>query len=397
MHPLIDGEKVIFLGAGASRPFGIKTLEEMGQNLIEILEHNDYGDLVGQMKSGLSKYGMTLDFEAVYGIIEGLTNLEDSIRQSGPFTAYVAKDLKDYYKKDLKSILQLLRKFIWKECSLKRAYEEKIVKVYDELFRLAKESQFRDKRYIPNREQQTSSLVNVGNTVETQVDVGKTIVTTNYDHIIEIYHRAKNQSYIDGFRQSNDPAKSSLDLSVFSERAHDRWLLKLHGSLYQYKFKNSIFKTLEAPEKLSTKTMIQENMMIYPTQEKSMLKHPYHNFYSIFKAQEWTKLIAIGYSFRDYPINTAIIENLEKNSNSSLIIINRNPEKAINNLGEQTMSNYNDRIIPIKGRFGDDAVFIKLKIALKVDNRERYEIRLREKREELRQIFGLTRESDETA
>lgn len=388
---------MIFLGAGASKPFGIKTLKEMGKNLAKMLEKNGHGDLAQQMNMSLNKYGMILDFEAAYGIIEGLINLEDSIRDSGPFTAYVSKDLKDYYKKDLNEMLRSLKKFVWKECALKKKYEDEIVGTLDRLFRLAEESRFRDKRLVPNREQQTSSLVSVGNTVETQVNVGKTIVTTNYDHIIEIYHRVKNQSCIDGFRQSEDPAKKFLDFSVFSERTHDRWLLKLHGSLYQYKFENSIFKTLEAPEKLSTKTIIQENMMIYPTQEKSMLKYPYHNFYSLFRAQEWTKLIAIGYSFRDYPINIAIIENLNKVNDSSLVIINRNPEKALSNLGKLALSKFDNRIIPIKGKFGDDTVFTKLEIALKVDDKERYEIRLREKQEELRKLFGLSEEQDKNA
>ncbi len=252
-------------------------------------------------------------------------------------------------------------------------------------------SRFTDTRYVPNRESQLGSLVSVGNAVETQVDVGKTVATTNYDHVLEIYHRAKNQKCADGFRQTADPAKSLLDFSISSERAHDTWLLKLHGSLYQYKYEDSIFKTLEAPEKLSTKTIIQENMMIYPTQEKSMLKYPYHNFYSMFKAQAWTKLIAIGYSFRDYPINTAIIENLDKNRNSNLIILNTDPESAISNLGN-LVQKFRNRIIPTKGKFGDEAVFMKLEIALKVDDRERYQVRLREKQEEISRLFNPSEE-----
>jgi hypothetical protein len=379
---------MIFLGAGASRSFGIKTLKEMGQRLINIMEKEGYGDLVKQMELSLKRYGMTLDFEAAYSILEGLTRLEDSIRESGPFTAYVGKDLKDHYRRDLKDMLTLLRDFIWKECRLKKGYDEQIVRVYDTLFKLAKESRFRDSRFIPNRETQTSSLANVGNTIEIQVDVGKTIVTTNYDNIIEIYHRNKNQNCIDGFKRSEDPAKSYLDFPSFSERTHDRWLVKLHGSLYQYRFEDTIFKTIEEPKRLSTRILVQENMMIYPTQEKSMLKHPYHNFYSIFKAQVWTKLIAIGYSFRDVAVNIAIIENLEKAVHSNLIVVNPHPETVLQNLGVSALSKFDDRIIRIDGRFGDEKVFVKLGIALKVESKQRYQERLKEKRDEVYEIFG---------
>lgn len=356
--------------------------------MVNRIEKKGYGDLVEQMKIGLKRYGMTLDFEAIYSILEGLTRLEHSIRDAGPFTSYVGKDLKNYYQNDLKDMLKFLKDFIWKECKLKRRYDEQITRVYDRLFFLAKESRFWDQRFVPNRERQTSSLVNVGNTIETQVDVGKTIATTNYDNIIEIYHRIKRQNYVDGFRRSEDPARSYLDFSSFSERPHDRWLIKLHGSLYQYKFEDTIFKTIEEPKKLSTKIAVQENMMIYPTQEKSMLKYPYHNFYDIFKAQEWMKLIAIGYSFRDVPVNIAIIENLEKVQHSNLIVVNPHPETVLQNLGVPALSKFDDRIITINSKFGDERVFVQLKIALKVESKLRFQVRLKEKRDELQKLIG---------
>lgn len=363
---------MIFLGAGASRVFGIKTLKEMGEKLAIVMKKESLGDLAKQMEASLRKYGTTLDFEAIYSIIEGLTKLEPSIREAGPFTCYVSKDLKDYYKNDLNAMLKFLKDFIWEECTLKRGYGRKIERAYDRLFDLAKGSTFRDTRFIPNIERQSSSLVNVGNTTETQVDVGKTIATTNYDNIIEVYHRIKEQGCVDGFVPSEDRAKSYLDFSSFSKGAHARWLIKLHGSLYQYRHENTIFKTIEEPKKLSKKIEVQENMMIYPTQEKSMLKYPYHNFYDIFKAQTWRKLIAIGYSFRDVPVNIAIIENLEKTPDSSIVVVNPNPENVIKNIGALVVSKFHDRIIPVKGKFGDDEIFQELEIALKVHSRDRF-------------------------
>ena len=367
------------------------TLKEMGDQLKKILSKEGQDDLVAQIEKSLKRYRMSLDFEAIYSVIKGLSNLEESIQESGPFTAFVSKDLKDIPKNDLEITLSTLRNFIWKKCKAKKKYEEKLLQLYDRLFQETKNSRFRDKRVVPNREPQTNSLVSVGNTIETQVNVGKTIITTNYDHLIELYHRIKERNCIDGFRLSNDPGKSYLDFSIFSERIHDPWLIKLHGSLYQYKSENRILKTLEEPKKLTTKIKVKGNLMIYPTQEKSMLKFPYHNFYCLFKAQEWSKLIVLGYSFRDEPINTAIIENLINVKNCCLIVVTPHPKEAIKNLSKSILDEFENKIIPIKGKFGDAGVFSKIRIALKVNNLERYNVRLGEQ-EELKELFRLPKE-----
>ena len=73
-------------------------------------------------------------------------------------------------------------------------------------------------------------------------------------------------------------------------------------------------------------------MMVYPIGEKPILKEPYYTFFKIFKEQPWDVLVAIGHSFRDLPVNVAILENLQKIPLSRLIIVNKEPEKAFNNL-----------------------------------------------------------------
>lgn len=113
-------------------------------------------------------------------------------------------------------------------------------------------------------------------------------------------------------------------------------------------------------------------MIIYPTGEKQILKYPYFNYYSIFKNQKWQKLVAIGYSFRDDPVNTAIVENLEKVPSSVLIVVNPEPEKVIQNMIASVSTELDNRIIPVQGNFGDEKVFQKLNCAIHSVSKSHY-------------------------
>lgn len=377
---------MIFLGAGASKIFGIKTLQEMSKDLVKIMKKEGFSDIVGKITSSLKRFGMATDFEAIYSIVEGLTNPKQAVEGSGPFTAYVCKELKEVTpKQNLMDLLRLFKIFLLEECKLKHGYHKRIESVYDRLFKIIKDSGATERRYIAG----------VEDGKEPSVNVGYTIATTNYDMIVELYHRIKRQRYADGFRQiEGDPFIKQMDLTTYS-LARERWLIKLHGSIWQYKYWDNIFKTIEDPKTSSIPVKIEEEMIIYPTGEKTILKDPYYDFYNIFKMQRWEKLIAIGYSFRDDPVNYAIIENLKKTL-GTLIVVNPNPEKVIKNLEAsralvRSFPRVDDYIIPVKGKFGDEEVFDKLEVALKVDNRERYFARLGELRQEMLQKRAQSR------
>jgi hypothetical protein len=367
---------MIFLGAGASKTFGIKTLQEMTQDLIKLMDKEGYGDFVNEIKERLARFGITPDFEAIYAIVEGITNLKDTVKYYGPFAAYICRDISQVKpKQDFNDLLKTFKSYLYSECM--KCNQELIESVYDRLFEISKKSGAHEKRYGDGSE--------LGQ--EPSVNVDYTIVTTNYDMIVEFYHRIKKEDFADGFRQTGDPLVKELDLSTYSRKRH-RWLIKLHGSIWQYRHENYIFKTNEDPRYLSISVKIQEEMMIYPTGEKPILKHPYYEFHNLFKFQKWNKLIAIGYSFRDEPVNIAIIENLERVPHSNLIVVNPNPETVLKNLGDSVLSKFGNRIIRIKGKFGDERVFVQLPIALKVESDERFKVRLREKKDELSELFG---------
>lgn len=367
---VLSGENMIFLGAGASKTFGIKTLQEMSQDLTALMVKEGYETLVNEITQKLSRFGVVTDFEGIYTIVEGIADFQHAISYYGPFVAYICPDISQARpKQDYEELSKIFRSYLYNEC--KKCDPKLIESVYDKLFATTHGSGIVEKRYGDGSESGQ----------EPSVNVDYTIATTNYDMIVEFYHRIREQDYADGFRQTKNALVKELDLLTYSRKI-ERWLIKLHGSIWQYKYENKVFKTHEDPQFLSIPVEIQEEAMIYPTGEKPILRHPYFEFYNVFRIQKWDVLIVIGYSFRDEPVNVAILENMQKQKDSLMIVIDPEAEKVIQNLGNS--AKLSNRIIRIPKKFGEPTMFEKLELALKVTraggNWLRYQEREREEK-----------------
>jgi hypothetical protein len=108
--------------------------------------------------------------------------------------------------------------------------------------------------------------------------------------------------------------------------------------------------------------VVGRQMMIYPTRGKDILAQPYFSFFSAFKNIRWSKLLVIGYSFRDEAINTAILENMKDTIASQLIVINPNADEAIDNLYSNLSERLQEkipkhRLFKFRGKFGSPEVY----------------------------------------
>jgi len=85
--------RVIFLGAGASKAFGIKTLQEMTPDLEKFMEKKGQIGLISEIGQALMKYQLNVDFEALYTIVQAMADPFKAIRKAGALTAFLCKDL----------------------------------------------------------------------------------------------------------------------------------------------------------------------------------------------------------------------------------------------------------------------------------------------------------------
>jgi hypothetical protein len=376
---------MIFLGAGASVIFGIKTMQGLTDDLVSAMKGAGHGEIIDKIINSLTRFGLVPDFESIYTTLEALTAPEEAVRNSGSFTAYIANTCKGFEEikahAEFSQVLSDLRGLIYDSCTIRPPQLiEKNREILNRLFAVCRSQ--KENRHL-------SSLIGYwtggGPSNELSLDVGKTIVTTNYDMAMELYHSLVEKPLNDGFRPTNNRFVMEFDPTSYSgenrRSTGNTWLLKLHGSIWQFRQGDRIIKTIDDPKKSPLDIKIDEQMMIYPVGEKPILREPYYFFYELFKEQRWRRLIAIGYSFRDAPVNIAIIENLQRVKDSSLIVVNPKADAVISNLGSWAKT-YDNRIIRIPCGFGDEKLWEDLDLALRVDNWSRYKDRKRE--EELR-------------
>lgn len=74
------------------------------------------------------------------------------------------------------------------------------------------------------------------------------------------------------------------------------------------------------------------------------------------------QILVIGYSFRDEPINTVILEKMKDHANSQLIIINPEANGVVENLYSSSSEKLNWKIpkhglFKFSGKFGSDEVW----------------------------------------
>lgn len=337
---------MIFLGAGASKELGVPTLQEFSELVFNDLRKLGYDDLVNQIIESLNEFHIKVDFEAVYSILEGLVHPVNSVRNAGPLTAFLIKKKSNLVTGSSSlEFLKTMREIIYNKCKIEREKRSKIMEIYDPLFKISEDNALRDNIIFNGTQYSDKPLSWV-------------IATTNYDMAIESYFYSKNFKYVDGYESDNNPFIKNFKwevikdpLSIMGRVSIKSLLLKLHGSIWQFEKNGNMFKTILDPRSndIPIDIDVGNEMMIYPTKEKQILSRKYYYFFKIFKDIEWDKLLTIGYSFRDEPINTTIIENMNSNKQATLIVFNPHPDDALQNLNYEIPEN---RVIKIPQYFG---------------------------------------------
>jgi len=341
---------MIFLGAGASKPFRIPTLEELSKEVMTKLEELGQEDLLERIKNSCEEFNIELDFETLYSILEGMINPEISVRHAGPLAAFIVGKKSHLPKSyDYAAILDDLRKTIYEKCTIDNQCFAEVERCYDSLFE------------VTNKNISEEGLIGYAMGA---MKINRVFVTTNYDMSLELYFLSKGFEILDGFKDTGGLVKSYNPSSLENPLSKERTVLKLHGSIFQFAKGDEIVKTKLDPHSptLPFKINVEREMMIYPTKGKDILVQPYFTFFSTFKRIRWSKLLVIGYSFRDEPVNTAILENMRDQNNSQLIVINPKADDVIENLYDNVSESFSwkipkNRLFKFSGKFGTSEVF----------------------------------------
>jgi hypothetical protein len=370
---------MLFLGAGASKPFGILTMREMSEKFEDEVYYEEL-DNNGDEKLYIN-VRETLNSNNLEGILTILENLTDS---QNPIARYIvplllSKDettINEGENREVTDIVELavssvllkrlkskIIEFVKKNCALKEEEEilQDIIRVYNRLFEILKHnSTFFD------------------------------IFTTNYDLIIEKYYdlltgeyyfnkkydyveNLRRISYTDGFFSIAFTASGSrcfYDDYVWNPKGYDEIikyasnkdirtikLFKLHGSIDQYIEGDKIVKRDILYSTPTTSGEERLESMIYPMREKEVYKDPFFELFTRLKTSLLSEkiCIVIGYSFGDEHIRNIFFDAVKRNPEIKILLGDKNPNEVMKKLEP-----IKDNLIPIEGEFGKETFFARL-------------------------------------
>ena len=347
---------IVFLGAGASVPFGIPTMTK----LVEGFEHelkSNYPptlDLFNDIKNKLKNYRY-FDIEALITVLQDIIEIDklpniifgkpsihyfaswgvnfDNIVEDGRANAIYIRD-------DAKKLLMEVKNYIADVCCIgdKQPYD-----LYDEFFHqiLYKNTGM---NYLDSIERKGPKNIQCY------------IFTTNYDKIIEAYCRRREITYDCGETQNG-----TVDIRTNSRLTSNDMLFhifKLHGSTYWYIDEENHMRWLTQPAQVGSTTHLGDRVVkelaIYPAQEKYTYREPFYNIFHYLKERLSFCDICyvVGYSFRDEDILGLFTDAMDLNERLSLLLIDLNAESII----RDKFPNHTGRIRPIQSEFSVQSV-----------------------------------------
>lgn len=325
---IIDSDICLFLGAGASAPFGKllmdsfvdviqkNTTNERAKSLLDFLiqqKGKDLEEILEDLALFMDKK-YYLEGTNIYNLSSFCTGFENMRVLADHLDVKIRKELIEHYR-GIDNLDDILNKYNPLFDTIVRGWKTKPVK-------------------IP-------------------------IFTTNYDDIVDelCCNQEKKFNLVNGTRHASAFRNYVLDFAEYDrfkpvEDKINVVLFKLHGSIcWEWDKKRKIIRINPKPLFDDYDPEVTK-FFIAPTRAKIATEYPYRILYEfLHRCLDKAKLfIIIGYSFRDYDSLTKFYSSLDFNPNLKLFILDGKAEE----LKEKHFSQYKDRIITASYFFGSD-------------------------------------------
>ena len=319
IHKIVYGEKysnIVFLvGAGASvtqdlNPNFGKTVKMIADDVFLKLDKSDELYTLKELASQCRyKDGNILDKESeeteTYKLADNF-NLEDFLSTLFHYRPYVPDTDKDKFNNSIKKILQLIKE------NTNYSYESKELK--------------------------HGTLLNFLSSLSGKEGNKFSVITTNYDVLIEEAAAANNFVIFDGFNFTPIPkfdssmfewnlVKEVQNINTREVEYKDKTfnLLKIHGSLTWEKQDDGTILRKDKDSITDTDRMV----MVFPSSDKyaQSYQEPYFELFTKFQdliKRPNTLLISSGFSFADVHISKMITQALKNNTSLKLLITDFN-------------------------------------------------------------------------
>lgn len=313
---------MLFLGAGASKSFGVPDMLEFISKIKNEVNINNDVNVESLLNKIINNKNTIIDIEHVLSMLNDIISgkiFEHCEMLNGNKAQFEESNKKEFIN-NAKKLRNIIVRTIKNECvGFKR---KEVVKVYNKLFE--KISNYYDKLYVS---------------------------TVNYDTCFEYFASVNKFELNDGF---NSAVWNPNELETDKGKREIKYI-KLHGSVIWKKHDRNIIKMDAHGDNM--KSAIDgkelEDLIIFPTEVKEIYKEPFIEL--ILKFRTYLRnniqvLVVIGYSFRDDMITNIITEALFKNTQLIMIIIDPLSNKYKKELfGERLIV---DKVYTIEEYFG---------------------------------------------
>jgi len=357
---------LLFLGAGASCPFGIPTMS----GFLKLFDE-EIGDspLYKEIKK---TFGDDCDLEVIMTVTEDLSKpSQEFFRALSPQTSvfllqrerkeadnYATEETK---KREATELLARLKAIIRRECIEASVKDSRIVEVYNDFF-----------TFLHLEERKMTSGTNWGSTQIGRVDevfpTELKVFTTNYDTCLEVYFNRREIDYCRGI--VNRSGEDVLDVDSYaSHQTTNVKIYKLHGSIDLFQKRGKI-RQFKAPG--TGKTFLGdecgEESMRWPIEfggYRHVIESPYLDLFRLLrdaaKADRWW--IIIGFSFRDRTIcsilNDVLGMKTQRDRPNALLLCTQT-EPIVKRLREWDYHALADTVYPVEAEFGNKDLSAKL-------------------------------------
>lgn len=325
-------ESLVFLGAGASQPFGVPTMQHMVAEFEKEIAGKPSNELYAKIRSIQQKWytPSNVNVESIFSVIDRLAK-QVLPKDFGHLPLYLmasrgsVNEVSGQEYQHAKELKSQLEEFIKRKCTLTLSDEEMM--------------QIHEETYVPLFENlKTSSLVKTSK--KYKLRKGWKTYTTNYDTIFEGFW--PDFLILDDFFEHD----GNTTHKVFDKRknVNDDCIIKLHGSLDWLKRKDGKIMKKGGP----TRHRTVGEALIFPIQQKDLYLEPWINQFLHFKQalEETKEWIVIGYSFTDEFILKMFEEAIT--DAKQMVIINPDAERLQALFPPELQEN----IVPLPIKFG---------------------------------------------
>lgn len=364
MEGIGEGFMIIFLGAGASRPFGIPTMPEFIGIFDKVMGKNR---LYNEIKNSFEKE--SFDLEVLMTILEDLSKDKKELwraisPQTSEFLFRKAKEKGFHYAETLgktytaEKCLSELKEIIRRECfRAVRDNADEILEVYDQLFKFLRA--VTGSEIVRGR---IGGFLQAGDG-KFEYPPNLKIFTTNYDTCVEAFLNRHQVNFTQGIvLRYGDYV---LDIDSYDDKDDKVGVFKLHGSIDFFR-KNGEIRQFPAFPTRDGLTYLGEEFgeehIRFPIEfggYRHVIESPYLDLFRLFrdriKVAYQTLWLLIGTSFRDIAICSIMNDVLrlkERGRLPIIILVNPSAKAIVNRLKKWGMNTFAELIKPVEEKFG---------------------------------------------